>query len=163
MATFAKHIALALGRIVDGCYVWPFSRLFSRELFRYALCGGVNMLLDTLFYYLIYHYIIFEQYINLGGVVISPHIFSLILVFPITFLNGFWLNRHVAFRTTTIKSRTQLLRYLLTVLGAILLNYAMMKLLVEGLHLWATPSKMITTCVSALYSFLAAKYYTFRK
>ncbi len=38
-----------------------------------------------------------------------------------------------------------------------------MKLLVESLGFWATPSKMITTLISAVYSFLAAKFYTFRR
>ena len=120
------------------------------------------MALDTLLYYLIYHYLVAERFIDLGFVVVSPHIASLVVVFPITFLNGFWLNRHVAFQSTSIRTQRQLLRYLISVAGAIVLNYLLMKLLVEGCHLWATPSKMITTCISALYSFLAAKYFTFR-
>lgn len=121
------------------------------------------MLLDTLLYFLIYHYIVAERFIDLGLVVISPHIASLVVVFPITFFNGFWLNRHVAFRATAFSSRRQLWRYLLSVGGSMLLNYICMKLFVEHLHLWATPSKMLTTCISALYSFLAAKFYTFAK
>lgn len=148
--------------IIDTLYIGPFRRLCSQELFRYAACGGGNMLLDALYYYLIYHYVVSERFIDLGVVVISPHIASLIVVFPITFLNGFWLNRHVAFRQSNLRTRTQLLRYLLSVCGAILLNYLCMKLFVEGLHIWATPSKLLTTCISAVYSFLAAKFYTFK-
>ena len=162
MLKLSQSLANLLGGAIDLCYLPPFSRLFSRELFRYALCGGGNMALDTLLYYLIYHYLVAERFIDLGFVVVSPHIASLVVVFPITLFNGFWLNRHVAFRSTSIRTRVQLLRYLLSVAGAILLNYLLMKLLVEGCHLWATPSKMITTCISALYSFLAAKYFTFR-
>lgn len=159
----SPRLALLLGHLIDDCYMWPFSRLFSRELFRYAVCGGGNMVLDALYYFLIYHFLVAERFIDLGFVVISPHIASLILVFPITFFNGFWLNRHVAFQSTRIRSYTQLLRYLITVLGAILLNYLLMKILVERCGLWPTPSKLTTTCISAVYSFLAAKYFTFRK
>lgn len=121
------------------------------------------MLLDAILYFLIYHYLVAERFVDLGFVVVSPHIASLVVVFPITFFNGFWLNRHVAFRATAFSSRRQLVRYLISVCGAILLNYLLMKLFVEHCHLWATPSKMLTTCISALYSFLAAKFYTFRK
>ncbi len=151
-----------LGRQVDRLYIWPFSHLFSRELFRYAACGGGNMVLDACFYYLIYHYLVAERFVDLGFVVVSPHIASLVLVFPITFFNGFWLNRHVAFRSSTLRTRTQLVRYLFSVLGAIVVNYLCMKLFVELCHIWATPSKLLTTLISSLYSFLVAKYFTFR-
>ena len=155
-------LAASLRRAIDFFYIPPLSRIFSRELFRYAACGGTNMLLDALFYFLIYHYIIALRYIDLGFVVVSPHIASLVLVFPITFFNGFWLNRNVAFKESTLCTTTQLFRYMISVVGAIVLNYICMKLFVEGFGFWATPSKLLTTAISSIYSFLAAKFYTFR-
>ena len=149
-------------RLVDWLYITPFKRLVSRDIFAYGLCGGANMALDTLWYFVIYHYIVSERFIDLGVVVVSPHIASLIVVFPITFFTGFWLNRNVAFRATGYKTRGQLIRYALSVLGSIALNYLCMKLFVEHLYIWPTPSKMLTTAVSVVYSFLAAKYFTFR-
>lgn len=149
-------------RLVDWLYITPFNRLVSRDIFAYGLCGGANMALDTLWYFVIYHYIVAERFIDLGVVVVSPHIASLIVVFPITFFTGFWLNRNVAFRATEYKTRGQLIRYALSVLGSIALNYLCMKLFVEHLYIWPTPSKMLTTAVSVVYSFLAAKYFTFR-
>lgn len=149
-------------RLVDWLYITPFKRLVSRDIFAYGLCGGANMALDTLWYFVIYHYIVAERFFDLGVVVVSPHIASLIFVFPITFFTGFWLNRNVAFRATEYKTRGQLIRYALSVLGSIALNYLCMKLFVEHLYIWPTPSKMLTTAVSVVYSFLAAKYFTFR-
>lgn len=149
-------------RLVDWLYIAPFKRLVSRDIFAYGLCGGANMALDTLWYFVIYHYIVAERFIDLGVVVVSPHIASLIVVFPITFFTGFWLNRNVAFRATEYKTRGQLIRYALSVLGSIALNYLCMKLFVEHLYIWPTPSKMLTTAVTVVYSFLAAKYFTFR-
>lgn len=157
-----KWLADGIRRIIDSLYIGPVRRLLSPELFRYGACGGGNMVLDALYYFLIYHYVVCERFIDLGVVVISPHIASLVIVFPITFFNGFWLNRNVAFRESNLRTRTQLTRYLLSVGGAILLNYLCMKCFVEGLHFWATPSKLLTTCISAVYSFLAAKYFTFQ-
>ena len=149
-------------RLVNCLYIAPVNRLVGRDIFAYGLCGGANMALDTLWYFVIYHYIVAERFIDLGVVVVSPHIASLIVVFPITFFTGFWLNRNIAFRATEYKTRGQLIRYALSVVGSIALNYVCMKLFVEHLHIWPTPSKMLTTAVSVVYSFLAAKYFTFR-
>lgn len=120
------------------------------------------MALDTLWYFLIYHFVVAERFVDLGIVVVSPHILSLIIVFPITFFTGFWLNRHVAFRATEFSSHRQLIRYALSVIGSILINYVCMKLFVEYFAIWPTPSKMITTLVSVIYSYIAAKYFTFK-
>lgn len=154
-------IAKLLIRVVDALYIPIFRRVVSRNIFAYGVCGGANMALDTLWYFLLYHYVVCERFINLGVVVMSPHIAALCLVFPITFFTGFWLNRNVAFRVTHLHSRRQLLRYALTVVGSILLNYVCMKLFVESFNLWPTPSKILTTIISVVYSYLVARYYTF--
>lgn len=155
-------LARLLGGAIDRCYIRAVSVWVSPTVFRYGVCGALNMALDTLLYFVLYHYVIGGRFVDLGVVVVSPHIAALGLVFPITFFNGFWLNRYVAFRSTAFRTRTQLARYLLSVLGALAVNYVCMKLFVECLHLWATPSKMLTTAVSVVYSYLAARYFTFR-
>lgn len=150
-------------RLIDMLYIKPLHGLMSRNMFAYGLCGASNMALDTMWYFIIYHYIIAERFINLGIVMVSPHIASLILVFPITFFTGFWLNRNIAFRATEFSSIRQLMRYALSVVGSILINYICMKIFVEYFAIWPTPSKMLTTAISVVYSYLAGKYFTFRR
>lgn len=147
--------------LIDTLYIKPLERVISRQMFGYFLCGAANMALDTLWYFLTYHYVVMERNIDLGIVVISPHIAALIIVFPITFFTGFLLNRYVAFRATQQRTTKQLFRYALSVVGSILLNYALMKLFVELCYVWPTIAKMMTTIIVALYSFLAAKYFSF--
>lgn len=154
-------LASLLTKAIDLFYIPVVRKFVPQQIFRYGACGAANMTLDAVWYFIIYNFIVAKQFVDLGFVVISPHILSLVIVFPITFFTGFWLNRNVAFRTTHIESRKQLLRYLLTVLGSILINYASMKLLVEHAHLWATPSKIITTVISTVYSYLASRYFAF--
>ena len=155
------RVAEFIGRAIDLCYVRPWSALLSRTMFRYAACGGANMVLDVVWYFVIYHYIILERNVDLGVVVISPHIAALIVVFPITFFTGFLLNRHVAFRATQQRTTKQLFRYALSVVGSILLNYALMKFFVDLCHIWPTIAKIFTTVIVATYSYMAAKYYSF--
>ena len=157
------RVAEFIGRAIDLCYVRPWSALLSRTMFRYAACGGANMVLDVVWYFVIYHYIVAERFIDLGFVVMSPHVASLVVVFPITFFTGFWLNRNVAFRVTEVGSGVQLVRYALSVVGSILLNYVCIKLFVEVLGIWPTPAKVLTTAVCVVYSYLAGRYFTFKK
>lgn len=147
--------------LIDALYIKPLERVISRQTFGYLLCGAANMALDTLWYFLTYHYVVFERNVDLGVVVISPHIAALIVVFPITFFTGFLLNRYVAFRATQQRTTKQLFRYALSVVGSILLNYALMKLFVDMCHVWPTIAKMLTTVIVAVYSYLAAKYFSF--
>ena len=156
------NVAQLLIRGIDLLYIPQIRKIVSRDIFGYGICGGANMVLDTLWYFVLYHYVVCEQFVDLGIVVMSPHIATLCLVFPITFFTGFWLNRHVAFRVTHMRSRRQLVRYALSVVGSIVINYVCMKLFVESFHLWPTPSKMLTTVISVVYSYLAARYFTFR-
>ena len=157
-------LAATIIRAIDRCYVRPVAAVVPRQIFRYAVCGGVNFLvLDPLCYALIYNCILGRRFFDLGFVVLPPHIAALILVFPITFFSGFWLNRHVAFRFSPLRTRTQLIRYALSVAGSVLLTYAGLKFFVEVCGIWPTPAKVATTVVTTVYSFLAAKYFSFRR
>lgn len=149
-------------KVVDLFYLRPVAAIVPLQTYRYAVCGGMNMVLDAVWYFVIYHFIVAERFFDLGVVVISPHIASMCLVFPITFFNGFWLNRHVAFRHSPLSGGVQLFRYALSIGGSLALTYLGLKFFVEVCHFWPTPSKVLTTVLTVIYSFLAAKYFTFR-
>lgn len=149
-------------RAIDWFYVRPVSAVVSRQVFRYAACGGLNVAFGWVCYFLIYNYLLGQRLVNLGFVAVSAHVMAMLLTFPLTFFAGFWLNRNVAFRRSPLPSGTQLFRYLLSVAGSVGVNYVCLKLFVEVCHVWATPSQMLATCVTAVYSFFAAKYFTFR-
>ena len=149
-------------RIIDFFYVKPVSRLVPRQMFRYGVCGLANMALGVFVYWLIYHYVVRGHWLDLGFVTMSPHIQSLFLQFPITFFTGFWLNRYVTFRQSPIRGGVQLMRYALAVSGSLLINYALMKLFVDAMHIYPTVAKPIVEVVVAVYSFCMGKFFTFR-
>ena len=103
-------LAQFITRVIDALYVKPVAAIVPQQLWRYGVCGVTNMTLDALWYFVIYHFVICKRFIDVGFVVVSPHIASLVLVFPITFFTGFWLNRNVAFRSTSIGHGRQLWR-----------------------------------------------------
>lgn len=149
-------------RLIDLCYVKPVAVVVPRQVFRYAACGLLNVVFGWVCYFLIYHFVLRERMVGLGVTAVSPHVAAMLLTFPLIFFAGFWLNRHVAFRRSPLPGGVQFVRYALSVAGSVVVNYVCLKLFVEGFGFWATPSQMLATCVTTVYSFFAAKYFTFR-
>ena len=147
--------------VIDFLYI-PFRRLIPYQIFRYGMAGGCNMVFDWVLYFVLYNFVFCHNVIHIGQISISAHIASFLVSFPITFLSGFWLSRYVSFKESEIRGRVQAIRYLIVVLGCILLNYVCLKLFVEVIHIYPTPAKMITTVITTLFSFLSQKYFTFR-
>ena len=156
-----KHIQNIINGIINFFYP-PFKRFIPVETFRYAATGGGNMVLDIVLYFFMFHFVLNEQNLDLGFVVISPHIAAFLIVFPITFTNGFLLAKYITFTQSSLHGKKQLYRYGLTVAGSILLNYVLLKIFVDYLHIFPTPSKMLTTAVVVFYSYIAQKYFTFK-
>ena len=157
------HIAQKIGSLIDKFYIRPISKFIPQEVFRYGVCGGANMVLDIVWYFIIYHYIVALRYIDLGVVVISPHVAALIIVFPITFFTGFWLNKYVTFTQSSLRGYKQLWRYILIVIVNLLVNYFGLKLFVEVCGIYPTPSKMIVTIITVIISFFGQKYFSFKR
>jgi putative flippase GtrA len=164
------RLAQIITKIIDFFYR-PFSRWFSPQLFRYAACGGGNLVLDWVLYFLIYNFVIGHQllYITLPfreglgvGFCITPHIATLCIVFPITLLTGFWLNKYVTFTQSNLRGSKQLMRYIAIVALNLAVNYFGLKLCVECFGWYPTPSKMFITLITIAISYFGQKYYSFR-
>jgi putative flippase GtrA len=148
-------------QVIDWFYI-PFKKFIPLQTFRYAACGGSNTALDIFLYFICYNFVLKKHIVNIGIISISPHIAAFMIVFPITFTTGFILSKYITFQESQLRGRIQLFRYGLTVLGSILLNYALLKLFVEFFHIYPTPSKMITAFIVILYSYIVSRYYTFK-
>jgi len=148
-------------KIIDFFYK-PFSKIIPAQLFRYGVSGSANMVLDWFLYFVFYNFVFCHNNLNLGFVTISPHIASFIVVFPITLFTGFWLAKYISFKESTIRSSKQLVRYISVVVANILINYICLKLFVEICGFYPTPSKMLTTFITVVFSFFMQKFFTFK-
>ena len=167
-----NKLAHILTKIIDFFYP-PFRKVMSEQLFRYAACGGGNLVLDWILYFLVYNFVIghelvyislpFREGVGVGSFCITPHIASLCIVFPITLLTGFWLQKNVTFSSSNLHSVRQLGRYIVIVMINLAINYFGLKLCVEALGWYPTPSKMVITLVTVAISYLGQKYFTFVK
>jgi putative flippase GtrA len=161
MVQFLRNIRDIIIRIIDWFY-FPFLHFIPREVFRYAVTGGLNTILDLSLYFIFYRYILKLQIVDLGFVAISAYIAAFLMVFPITFLTGFILAKYVTFNASELRGRIQLFRYGLTVFGAIILNYLFLKIFVEYFGWYATFSKGVTTVIVVIYSYISQRYFSFK-
>ena len=148
--------------LIDSFY-FIFKRFLPIQTYRYAVCGGSNLLFDMILYFTFYNFIFAKENVDLIFFVLSPHIASLFFVFPITFFTGFLLNRYVTFQGSYLKAKVQFIRYLVVGLGAIILNYLLMKLFVDLLGFYPTPSRFLTILITVLYSYNSQRKYSFKK
>ncbi|MFW9597574.1 MAG: GtrA family protein [Paludibacter sp.] len=148
-------------RIIDFFYP-PFSRYFSVSLFRYAVIGVSNLVLDWVLYFLVYQFVLHKQMLHLGIVTFSSHIATKFIVFPVTFLTGFLLQKYVTFQASGLHSRIQLLRYFTVVLANLIINYIGLKLLVDYMYFYASIANVVVTVVTVMFSYISQKKYTFK-
>jgi len=131
--------------------------------FRYAICGGGNMLLDIFIYYVSYNFILHKQVLDLGFFAFKPHIAALWMAFAVSFPVGFLLSKYVVFTKSELRGRVQLFRYLLIVGVNLVLNYVFLKVMVEYMNFYPTIARVFTTCIIVTFSFLSQKHFTFKE
>lgn len=153
-------MATLITRLIDWFYPL-FKGIMPLKTYRYAACGGGNMALDLVLYFICHNFVVAKQNVDFGIVVMSPHIAALFLVYPITFLTGFWLSKYVTFTESTLETKTQFWRYFLVSLGAIVIGYLLMKLFVDMMGIYPTPSKLLTIIIAVIYSYLLQNYFSF--
>ncbi|MFV0391442.1 MAG: GtrA family protein [Paludibacteraceae bacterium] len=150
-----------IGNFIDFFYP-PFRKYFSIQFFRYGFSGALNMGFDWVMYFITYNFIIQKQLVHLGPITLTPHIASLLITFPISLFTGFLLQKYVTFTASQMRGKDQLIRYVGVVAVNLMINYFGLKLLVEIIHLYPTPSKMLITIVTTIFSYFSQKKFTFK-
>ena len=148
-------------QFIDFFYPY-FKRFMPKQTFRYAACGGSNMLLDIFIYYISYNYILHKQVLDLGFIAFKPHIAALWMAFLVSFPVGFLLSKYIVFGNSLLRGRVQLFRYLLIVALNLVLNYSIIKVMVEYMDFYPTVARIFATAFLITFSYLSQKHFTFR-
>lgn len=132
------------------------------QTFRYAVCGGSNVVLDILLYYISYNFILHKQIFDVGFIAFKPHIAALWMSFIITFPIGFLLSRYIVFNNSHLRGRVQLVRYFLVVAINLALNYSFLKVMVEYMQIYPTVARIFATGFIVTFSYVSQKHFTFK-
>jgi len=148
--------------VVDFFYP-PFKKYIPQQTFRYAVCGGANMCLSLALYPLLYHFVFKKTLFSLPFITFTPHVASLFAVSLITLPIGFYLSMFVVFPGSHLRRRVQFARYFLITICNVFLNYILLKLFVDVLHWYATPSYYLTVAIVVTFTYLTQRHFTFRQ
>jgi putative flippase GtrA len=140
-----------------------FRRIMPLQTFRYAVCGGTNVVLDLVLFFISFHFILHKEVLDLGFIILKPYNAALVMAFFITFPTGFLMSKYIVWTESTLSGKVQLFRYFLLVMTNFFLNYVMMMFFVEILHFYPTLAKFLTIIIVVFYSYTSQKYFTFRE
>jgi putative flippase GtrA len=149
-------------QLLDWLYPY-FSKLMPRQTFYYAACGGGNTILALVVFFICENFVFEKQPVDLFFIVLKSHKAAMVASFLFSFPIGFYLAKNVVFSGSTMRGRQQLLRYFISNMLSLLLNYINLTILVEWLHFYPTFSQVINTIIVVIFSYLAQKHFAFRK
>jgi len=144
----------------------PFSRWLSLHTFRYLVSGASTAATGVIVYYIAYNWILKQEDVHLSVSflprLITAPVAALAIESLITFFVGFMLNKYLVFTQSNLKGRIQLFRYGSVVATNILLNYALLKMLVEAFGFYPTLAKLFITILLAVFSYFSQKHFSFK-
>lgn len=154
------------------------------QTFRYAACGGGNMVLGFLVFTGMFHLVASLSHFNLGFIdftvsyakvgnasvlmmqsdvlAFKAHSFALSCSSTVVFIVGFLLNKYVVFTSSNLKGRIQLFRYFLATVSSFCINYFLLNALVIYLHIYPVLAQVIVTAIVVTISFFMQQYFTFK-
>jgi putative flippase GtrA len=153
-------LANIITRLLEWFYPF-FKRLMPKQTFMYAACGGGNTLLGIFTFFFSYNFVFKKELVHLPFITFKPHIAAMIVSFLVTFPIGFYLARYVVFSGSALRGRHQLVRYFVTALGSVILNWINLNILVDRLHFFPTIAQVINTIIVIAFSYLMQKYFAF--
>lgn len=132
------------------------------QTFRYAACGAFNTVMGLLVYDVMLFWVLRSQNIDLGFFMFRPHTASLVVACSYTYIAGFLFSKYVVFEQSNLRGRIQLFRYTLTFSFNFLLNFLLLKLLVDVLDWNPSLSQKIITVIVITVNYLSQKHFTFK-
>ncbi len=147
--------------IIDFFYP-PFCKFMTLQFFRYGVTGSANLVFDWVLYFFLYNFVLRHNMVNLGFVTLSSPIAALAIKVPIVLLSGFLLQKYVTFSSSVLNGRVQLFRYAIVFFANLCISYFGLKLLVDGFHLYPSPSNIIISILTVFISYYSQKLYTFK-
>lgn len=98
---------------------------------------------------------------RIGFLVISPHIASLFFSLFITTPTGFLLSKYIVFQAVA-NNKIQMIKYIIIVALSLTVNYILMKFFVEKIHITPFISKISTTAIIVIFSYIGQKKFAFK-
>ena len=152
-------------------FLYPlFKRFLDKQTFYYAACGGGNLILSWILFFVFYNIVLEKRIIDLyflnsfglENYALSAYTLSAFICFVISFFVGFLLMKYVVFTSSKLKGRIQLFRYGLSGLVSSFLSWVLLKIQIDSLGVFPSVANVIASSIVVIVSFLIQRYFTFK-
>lgn len=140
----------------------PFKKLMPIQTFRYAACGGFNMVFGFVTFTLLYRFVFGQNFVNIGGQVFEPYSVALFLSSAMVFIIGFAMNKYLVFTASNLRGRIQLFRYFLSFVSNLAINYVLLKFFVKYLDIYPVFAQVLVTFLVVIISYFTQQNFTFK-
>ena len=142
------------------------NRFIPKETYYYAACGGGNLVLSWLLFFVFYQYLfakrIFQFDLANLHYIISAYTLSSMLCFILAFLLGFYLNKFVVFTQSNLGAATQFIRYSMSAVLTWIGNYLLLKTFIEGFGFFPSIANVLSSAAMVVVAYLIQRNFTFK-
>ncbi|MFM8597049.1 MAG: GtrA family protein [Flavobacteriales bacterium] len=143
-----------------------FRKFFDKQTYYYAACGGGNLVLSWLLFFVFYQYLFAKRIFqfDLGELhyIVSAYTLSSMLCFVLAFLLGFLLNKFVVFTESQLGSVSQLIRYSMSAVLTWIGNYLLLKTFIEGFGFFPSIANILSSAAMVVVAYLIQRNFTFK-
>jgi putative flippase GtrA len=142
-------------------------KLIPKKTYYYAACGGGNLVLSWLLFFVFYQFVFQKNLIPIQlpfdfHIVATAYTLSSICCFVITFTIGFLLMKYVVFTGSELKGRVQLFRYALSSAMSGVLGWFILKIFIEFLSIYPSIANVLASCIVVIFSYLIQRNFSFK-
>lgn len=148
-------------KILNILYILPIQKVIPKQTFFYAMCGGGNMLFDTILYTFVYHFVLKKMPLTIFDYEITSAIASFLITFPFVFGLGLWLAKNISFTNSDNSDKKQSIRYLSVTIANFFIKFYGIELLIT-VNIWPSFANVSMTVITVIFSYMMQRYYTFK-
>jgi putative flippase GtrA len=138
-------------------------KLIHQSIFRYGVAAAIATSVDVVVYFLTFNYVLKKaDWHVFAPLVISAPTISLAVSYSCGLITNFTLTKFFVFPGSDLRTRHQLMRYVLVALVVLGLNYLIMSFLIKGLAWFPTIARATSAIIAGFASFTAHRVFSFR-
>jgi putative flippase GtrA len=137
--------------------------LSNRSLFRYGMAAAIATMVDILVYFLVYNFVLRKTDVQLlPALIVSAPTAALAFSYSCGLITNFTITRFYVFPGSPLRTRIQLMRYVMVALFILGVNYLLMTFFIRGLHWFPTLSRTAAAVLCGFASFGIHRIFSFR-
>jgi putative flippase GtrA len=138
-------------------------KMLNQSIFRYGIAAAIATCVDVMVYFFTFNYVLRKADFQLSpSLVISAPTLSLAVSYSCGLITNFTITKFFVFPGSDLRTRHQLMRYVMVAVAVLGLNYVIMSILIKGFDWFPTIARATAAVIAGFASFAAHRIFSFR-